>query len=214
LNPASFYLEVLCMSAVTIYNWCMGNPFSSYGESALILVQNIVLVLLLWRYSSSRRNAAQSTVEGKEAEEEDVEEEAPKQKSALMHRVKVSVAFGASLLLMLRCPAPYLWTLPVVQLVLYVGSRLPQIYTNFCNGHTGQLSFITVFLQFAGTCARVFTTLKEVDDKLLLWGFLIGVGLNGAVLAQVLWYWKKTASITAVEEEEEEEDDNKKKKNE
>ena len=47
-------------------------------------------------------------------------------------------------------------------------ARAPQILLNFQNKSTGQLSFITVFLSFAGGVARTFTILVEVKDALLL----------------------------------------------
>jgi hypothetical protein len=71
-----------------------------------------------------------------------------------------------------------------------IASRVPQIWESFrvrtatrthmhtisayrramllCeqNKSTGQLSFITWFLNFGGSVARIFTTLQEVDDRL------------------------------------------------
>jgi mannose-P-dolichol utilization defect protein 1 len=60
---------------------------------------------------------------------------------------------------------------------------------NFKNKSTGQLSAATTFLQFAGTSARVFTTLQEVDDRMVLLGFLAGLGLNGLLFLQMICYW-------------------------
>jgi len=39
---------------------------------------------------------------------------------------------------------------------------------NYQNKSTGQLALITVLLAWAGNVARVFTTLQEVKDPLLL----------------------------------------------
>jgi mannose-P-dolichol utilization defect protein 1 len=78
-------------------------------------------------------------------------------------------------------------TIPITSI-----SRLPQIYTNFANGHTGQLSFISIALFFFGSLARVFTTLKEVADPILLTGFVLASILNGILFFQILFYWKVT----------------------
>lgn len=48
LNLNSIYLETLSSLSGTIYNVVMDNPFRTYGETALILVQNIIIVLLFW----------------------------------------------------------------------------------------------------------------------------------------------------------------------
>lgn len=70
---------------------------------------------------------------------------------------------------------------------IFIGmaSKFPQIYTNFAAGSTGQLSFISCFLQFAGAAARVFTTLQEVPDVMVLYGIMSAALLNGIVVAQI-----------------------------
>ena len=62
--------------------------------------------------------------------------------------------------------------------------------TNYKNGHTGQLSAITTFMNLAGTLARIFTTLQEVDDALILFSFVCSSLLNGILAFQVIIYWK------------------------
>lgn len=44
--------------------------------------------------------------------------------------------------------------------------QLIQATSNFRNGHTGQLSAISVFLLFAGSLARIFTSL-QVNNQIL-----------------------------------------------
>jgi mannose-P-dolichol utilization defect protein 1 len=43
-------------------------------------------------------------------------------------------------------------------------------------------------MQFGGSAARVFTTLQEVDDQVILIGFLLGFALNGVLLLQIVYY--------------------------
>jgi hypothetical protein len=63
---------------------------------------------------------------------------------------------------------------------------VPQIAKNARAGSTGQLSFITVTLNFLGNIARIFTTLTEVPDPILLWGVFTSTALNGTLFAQVI----------------------------
>jgi mannose-P-dolichol utilization defect protein 1 len=51
LSPMGFYMEVPLVSTVLVYNYLNNNPISSYGENIVILIQNLVLVVLLWNYS-------------------------------------------------------------------------------------------------------------------------------------------------------------------
>lgn len=46
-----------------------------------------------------------------------------------------------------------------------------------------------MFNYLFGSLARVFTTLAEVDDPLILYGFLGGAFLNFVLALQMLWYW-------------------------
>jgi len=46
-----------------------------------------------------------------------------------------------------------------------------------------------VFNYLLGSLARVFTTLQEVDDKLILYGFVAGFALNLILALQMVYYW-------------------------
>ena len=72
-------------------------------------------------------------------------------------------------------------------------------------GKTGQASFITNFLQFAGSLARIFTSLKEGAGMPMVRGFIMGSLLNGTTVAQILYFGKdgrKAASDAAQKTEE------------
>ena len=70
-----------------------------------------------------------------------------------------------------------------------------QIIANYKNGHTGQLSFITCFMLFAGGCARIFTSLQETGDPILIINFSSGALMSGIILAQLLYYKDATAKL-------------------
>lgn len=48
----------------------------------------------------------------------------------------------------------------IIVCVWFFFFQLIQVMSNFRNGHTGQLSAISVFLLFAGSLARIFTSLQ------------------------------------------------------
>lgn len=41
--------------------------------------------------------------------------------------------------------------------------------------------------------SRIFTTLQEVDDKLILYGFIAGFTLNAILALQMIYYWNTPA---------------------
>ena len=46
-----------------------------------------------------------------------------------------------------------------------------------------------MFNYLAGSLSRIFTTLQEVDDKLILYGFISGFVLNAVLATQMVMYW-------------------------
>ena len=52
------------------------------------------------------------------------------------------------------CPVELLWYGQAINIPMIVVGKFMQIYANFSNGHTGQLSAITTFLLALGAIAR------------------------------------------------------------
>lgn len=62
------------------------------------------------------------------------------------------------------------------------------------NKTTGQLSFITAFLNWGGTAARIFTTVQETEDPILLLMYLSSFTMNFIILIQFAIYWNVPVS--------------------
>jgi len=54
-----------------------------------------------------------------------------------------------------------------------------------------------VFNYLLGSLSRIFTTLQEVDDKLILYGFVAGFALNAILAFQMVYYWNSPSSKVA-----------------
>ncbi|RCI08000.1 hypothetical protein L249_7788 [Ophiocordyceps polyrhachis-furcata BCC 54312] len=156
----SYLLETSALLITLAYNVRNAFPFSTYGESALILAQDIVICLLVLNYQR-RPGGAAVLVAG--------------------------LAVGASGLLV--ADADTLGYLQAGAGVLGVASKLPQIVAIWQQGSTGQLSAFAVFNYLLGSLSRIFTTLQEVDDKLILYGFVAGFILNAVLALQMVYYW-------------------------
>jgi PQ loop repeat len=163
LSATSFYSEVPLVTTSVVYNYLQGNPFSSYGESVFILLQNIILVFLLWAYM--------------------------KNKPSMGHMIGVLAMFTIVAVGSVSLPKSVQFVLPLTNLPLLLISRIPQIFQNFQNQSTGSLSMITNLLTFAGSLVRVFTTIQEVGwDFSLLTGFLLGALTSGVLVLQIALY--------------------------
>eukprot|EP00330_Aristerostoma_sp_ATCC50986_P006703 CAMPEP_0114601392 /NCGR_PEP_ID=MMETSP0125-20121206/24043_1 /TAXON_ID=485358 ORGANISM="Aristerostoma sp., Strain ATCC 50986" /NCGR_SAMPLE_ID=MMETSP0125 /ASSEMBLY_ACC=CAM_ASM_000245 /LENGTH=61 /DNA_ID=CAMNT_0001810639 /DNA_START=544 /DNA_END=729 /DNA_ORIENTATION=+ len=52
-----------------------------------------------------------------------------------------------------------------------------------------------MFLAFGGNAARIFTTLSEVQDKLILIQYISAASLTGLITLQILIYGNKGAKV-------------------
>ncbi|EME48439.1 hypothetical protein DOTSEDRAFT_84065 [Dothistroma septosporum NZE10] len=164
----SYLLETASYLVTLVYNVRNQFPFSTYGEVALIAVQNVAISVLVLQYSGKAAGAV-AFVAGLAAAGYALYNESLVSMDMLQY-----CQAGAGL--------------------LGVASKLPQIVAIARQGGTGQLSAFAVFNYLAGSLARVFTTLQEVDDKLILYGFLAGFTLNLILAAQMIYYWNSPSS--------------------
>lgn len=87
---------------------------------------------------------------------------------------------------------------PLISTAFGLSARIPQIITNCKQGHTGQLSLASWSFSLAGSAVRIFTTLMEVPDKLILFMFGSSFLCNLTLVLQILYYWKETNIVLKV----------------
>ncbi|KAI8136728.1 hypothetical protein BJV82DRAFT_638587 [Fennellomyces sp. T-0311] len=163
LSLASYLLETLACCITFSYNWRQANPFSTYGETIFLTVQNIIITLLILFYGQRFGETL----------------------AALVGYVAVLYILTSMI------PSWVMASLYAATIPLSLASKVPQIYSNFANKSTGQLSVFAVVNYFAGTTARVFTTMTELNDPLMLSGNVLASVLNGVLMVQVFLYWGK-----------------------
>ncbi|KAI4690916.1 uncharacterized protein J4E88_002389 [Alternaria novae-zelandiae] len=168
LSFLSYLLESSSYLISLAYNVRHGFPFSTYGETALILVQNIAIASLVLKYSGRSVGVA-GWIGG-------------------------LAAAGAALFNDQWVDNEKLSLFQATAGVLGVASKVPQILTVWSEGGTGQLSAFAVVNYLLGSLSRIFTTLQEVDDPLILYGFIAGFALNAILFCQVVYYWNAPAS--------------------
>ncbi|KAF2454303.1 putative monosaccharide-P-dolichol utilization protein [Lineolata rhizophorae] len=159
----SYALETTSFLISLAYNVRQGFPFSTYGETALIAIQNVAIATAVLHFSGQDAGAATFVA---------------------ILAVSCYALFSKGIVDMTM--------LSVLQAgagVLGVASKAPQIWTVYKEGGTGQLSAFAVFNYLLGSLSRIFTTLQEVDDALILYGFVAGFTLNAVLAAQMVYYW-------------------------
>lgn len=156
-------LELLAITLSGAYNYSQGFPFSTYGESVFLAAQTAAMAVLVIAFSKGNVQA---------------------------------LVFGASyagaawaLLNPLVTPDTVLWFGQAANIPMILLGKFIQIVTNFRNGHTGQLSAVTVFLLALGAIARIFTSVQETGDQLVILTYVCSSLVNCIIAGQVLLYW-------------------------
>lgn len=131
------FISYLGFVANSMYNKL---SFGIYGESVIINIQNAFIILLFWQYSDKTTFSGKVTF-------------------TLFSAIYSYLLFDGSLM------TETYWSLVVsFGLMLSMFKFVSQIYINFKMKSTGQLSFLTNFLQFGGRIARTVTVFVESDN--------------------------------------------------
>nr|XP_046176432.1 mannose-P-dolichol utilization defect 1 protein-like [Oncorhynchus gorbuscha] len=142
--------------------------FSAWGEALFLMLQTVAIGFLIMHYGGN-------TVKGV---------------------LFLGVYFGlVALLLSPFTPMSVVMAMQASNMPAIIIGRLIQVVTNYGNGHTGQLSVITVFMLFAGSLARIFTSIQETGDSLMALTYVISSSCNGLIAAQLLYYWNSSSTL-------------------
>jgi len=162
LSVASFELEVVGYTIALAYCLHKDLPFSAYGELLFLLVQAILLIVLIYYYSPRSRVW-------------------PLLKSSIYCAIAPTILAGQI--------DPVLFeALYASQHGIFFFARIPQIWENYHNKSTGALSFLTSFMNAGGSVVRLFTSIQEKAPTSMAAGSVVGIILNGIVVAQILMY--------------------------
>ncbi|ORX45819.1 mannose-P-dolichol utilization defect 1 protein [Piromyces finnis] len=168
ISVTSYFLEILALLISISYNVRFGYPFTTWGEYPFMAIQCFIVLFLIYFYKKTRKNLAY----------------------LLAPLLILLVIFNQTFI-----PNKLLQILQTCTVGITIAGRLPQIFANYKNRSTGELSALTVFFQCAGSLARVFTTLQEVDDYVVMAGNLIASSLNTVLFIQVLYYWRSASYL-------------------
>ena len=191
LSYLSIYLDVFTFLCSALYSYYKEYPFLTYGENVIILLQNLLIFFMAWKYDmnqSSDRNNMSFTL----------------------------LICGFLFIIYKQLLDEKSWTMVgSASTILSVGSRLTQIINSYREKSTGPLSTITFGLNMLGNVARIFTTLKETKDLVIAGGFIISFILNLIIFLQIIYYNRPKKDKKEIEREESEKvKENEKNKNE
>ncbi|PWN49152.1 mannose-P-dolichol utilization defect 1 protein [Violaceomyces palustris] len=174
ISLSMYSLEVVAYTISLAYAVRSRLPFSTYGENLSLTFQNMIITLLVIAYSPARKGQAIDPAS---------------RKSAILVAALVMLSGSVALSSPTVIPPTLLTLLQALTIPISLASKVPQMLELHRDKARGQLSSIVVFAQLLGTIARVFTTMTETDDKLLLYGFSLATVFNAIIAVQVVMYW-------------------------
>lgn len=166
---SAIYGEVIMYSNSVNYGVLRGNPFTAFGENAVVLFQTLILVTMVWRYK-----------------DDPVIPTSMKLLALLCYVLYVVVVQT------LLAPDLHYLLMAANWPALLVAKGTQIVETNRVK-HTGSQSIITITMNFGGSMIRIVTTIIEIGwDLALLSGYALSVGLNLVMLVQYLVYKSNT----------------------
>jgi len=160
IDPLAVYTDLLSYLLTLSYHLVRGSMFSSFGEAAVITVQSIAIVLIMWSLNPP----------------------------GTAHSAAVAAGLAVATGLVFNLPTDLLAYVIGASTLVNIVSRFSQALANYRQAGVGQQSVITLFMNFAGSAARVFTSSVEVKQVEVLLSFMIAAALNGLLLGQYVYY--------------------------
>ncbi|KAI3413710.1 hypothetical protein GPALN_011193 [Globodera pallida] len=167
-------LGLISAAAVSAYSYEKSFIFGQWGDSLFVAIQTTFIIVQILYFSGNFAYAV----------------------------AFVSCCWSASLAIFYHyIPMAILTQLQAAVIPIVFLSKGIQIFANYRQCGTGQLSLISVSMQFGGCVARVFTSVQETaGDWLVIAPFLVSSLLNGIIFLQIIYYAKFGTSGTTTEE--------------
>lgn len=147
------------------YSFANGFPFSAWGDGTFLALQTATIGALIFFFEH---------------------------RSALLAGIFALLYAGIVYVLMSGLtPLEFLWTLQGFNVPILLVGKMSQAWANFRNGSTGQLSAVTCFMLFFGSLARIFTSIQETGDTMMIVTFCVSTFANAVIVLQLLYYWNK-----------------------
>ena len=168
LSYISIYSEIITFLFSCLYSYHKEYPFMTYGESVIILVQNVIILLLCWKYDKDQSSD---------------------RKNFFFVAVCMIISYFC---LKGNYVNDYMWYLigssgiPLVSI-----SRISQIIISFRDKSTGPLSAFTFLMNIAGSVSRIFTSIKETGDIIIIISYVYSSLLSLIILIQIIYYSRK-----------------------
>lgn len=154
----SILLQLYALSCPVVY--CVANkfPLFAWGERIFMLVQATAITVLILYH-----------------------------RGEFLKGLLFPVGFGGVIFLLSSfAPPAFISFMQDSSPVAIITSKALQVQTNHRNGHSGQLSTVSVFLSWAGSLSVTFISLQESLYSGTILSHILSTSLSGVLLVQVV----------------------------
>ena len=154
-------------SNAAFYNLRRGNPFTAYGETFMVMVQTVLVVILMWVYNDDVKRSNVALV-------------------CVGYMIYLFIVFYI-------LTQDTLYILMIYMPLVLLTSRGSQILANYQQKQTGAQSVATTGMNLTGSLIRTITTIKEVGwDMHILRSYGVSIMLNMILFIQIVVYRENT----------------------
>ncbi|KAI3373130.1 hypothetical protein L3Q82_006455 [Scortum barcoo] len=158
LSLSSAFLQLYAFSCPAVYAMANNFPFFAWSERLFTLAQTSAIVFLILHYRGD----------------------------TLRGLLFILAYIGVMFFLGSYAAVAVVSAMQASSLAAVIASKGLQARTNHCNGHTGQLSTLSVVLSWAGSLGVVFVSLQETGRSFATLSHTLSASLSCILLVQVL----------------------------
>ncbi|KAK5645883.1 hypothetical protein RI129_004347 [Pyrocoelia pectoralis] len=162
ISISSVTLDLTAITIFMSYSFVKGFPFTAWGDGFFLAIQTLIVGTLVLHYGGSMTSAAAYVI---------------------------GYLICCFIMMSGITPVGFLWTLQGFNIPILLTGKLTQAYTNYKNGTTGQLSAVTLIMLFGGSLARIFTSIQETGDFMIILTYLVSSSANFVLVLQLWYYW-------------------------
>lgn len=166
LSILALYIEITVNVVCICYHYQQSYAFTTYGEAYFVLLQNLIVAFFVSHFDYKYHFLSWDFVVIIEF--------------TLLFSVVKNVAPPTFIAL--------LWSLNIPLSLFYKFVQILAIKRKKCKG---ELSLATSIMKMCGSYGRIFTTYREISDKLVIFLYILNFILNAIVVCQCLKYPKK-----------------------
>lgn len=167
ISVLSEILMILAGFGSMAYGYFKQFPIAAYGDIYFLYIQEIIILLLILHYQNRHINALASLV---------------------------VIAAMTAMLFLNMLDSKVIYGLNGASVFFSVISKLIQAFSNFQASSTGNLSAVTLILQFVGCVARIFTSIQETGDFNLIVTYVAVSLANLVLVLQLAYYWNSASN--------------------